>query len=341
MQRIKYIDISRSIAIFLIVLGHSIVHSLNSHIAYNIIYSFHVPLFFFISGFTFNSVGKKFFTFLRKKFFRIVIPYFIWALVFLIPYYLLGKNVDSSFGNLGSFNLIYNIGSIFYGVGAFYNLKQNTSLWFLPALFTMEIFFYFICKIKNNKNVIVLFILLLVSYMSYKFNKFILPFGINTFLNLGFFFYLGYVTKNYNLLKKMYRKKIYIIFFSIIGIFASIINDSISCVDYYYGNMLLFYLSSISLIFFTIMMAMSISEHKVLEYIGKNTMGILIFHKLIIVIFQNKIPVIGMWLRNSNWLIELIMGVIISIITIIICLWIVKILNKLKLNFLLGEKSSK
>ena len=64
MKRLTYIDVMRGFAIFFIVYGHSIVHSLNSHIAFNIVYSFHVPLFFVISGLTFSSINKRFFSFL-------------------------------------------------------------------------------------------------------------------------------------------------------------------------------------------------------------------------------------------------------------------------------------
>lgn len=343
MQRIKYIDILRAIAIFLIVFGHAIVHSLNSHIIFNIVYSFHVPLFFMISGFTFNNTGKEFKKFFKNKFFRIVVPYFIWALLFLIPYYLFGRDVKENLGNTGSFDLLENIYNVFYGVGAFSRLKQNTPLWFLPALFTMEIIFYIIFKIKDKikykyRDVLILIILFTLSCISYKFNTLIFPFGINTLLNLGFFFYFGYIIRNYSLIEKIYHKKICLIFLSIIGILAGVLNDNVSCVDYFYGNILLFYISSISLSLVIFSIARRISKSDILEYIGKNTMGILIFHKLIIVVFQNKIPIISKYLINSNWLVEMVISVIISVITIIICLGIDKVIKKLKLKALLGEK---
>lgn len=342
MKRLTYIDVMRGFAIFFIVYGHSIVHSLNSHIAFNIVYSFHVPLFFVISGLTFSSINKRFFSFLKNKFLRILIPYFIWSLLFLIPYYLFGKSVGESFGNTGSFNILENLYNILYGVGASSALKQNTPLWFLPALFSMEIIFYFICKLKGKKNhFIIMLFLFLVSMFSYKFISLILPFGLNTFLNLGIFFYFGYLMKEYKIIDIFYENKCLFILLLLVGVITSIINKSISCVDYYYGNIFLFYISSISLSLCTIFFSRLILKNEILEYIGKNSMGILIFHKLIIVTFQNKIPIINSLIRDSNFIVESLLGMVLSVITIIFCLFIIKILRIFKMNFLLGENLSK
>ena len=68
-KRIEYIDILRGIAMILVLIGH------NDTILTNYIYSFHIPLFFFISGLTYkgNSVSLK--EVIKKRFRNIVIPY--------------------------------------------------------------------------------------------------------------------------------------------------------------------------------------------------------------------------------------------------------------------------
>lgn len=340
MKRLSYIDITKGFAIFFIVLGHAIVHSLNSHFAFNIIYSFHVPLFFIMSGFTFESINKNFFHFLKNKIIRILIPYFIWSVLFLIPYYIFGKGVDEAFGNTGTFNFVDNIYSIIYGVGVNSLLKQNTPLWFLPALFTMEFIFYFLCKFKlKRSHAIICISLLLLSIISYKNITYVFPFGFNTFLNLGIFFYVGYLMKKFNWIDKYYSKKFLFFVFFIVGIIFSIINDSVSCVDYYYGNIYFFYITGFSLSLFVIFISKYINKCKIMEYIGRNTMSILIFHKLVIVFFQNKVLFVKTYLRNSNFLFELFLGIVISIITIVVCLLISKLIKTLKMNFLLGEKN--
>ena len=65
-NRIKYIDIAKAFAIIFIVLGHTILHSQHSEVFVKILYSFHVVLFFMLSGYTFNS-NKNLFHFLNQN----------------------------------------------------------------------------------------------------------------------------------------------------------------------------------------------------------------------------------------------------------------------------------
>ena len=88
--RNKQIDFVRGVAILIVVIGHVFQTTINEEdvLAYNIwslIRCFQMPLLFFISGFT---LSLKFpcedvFLFLKKKFFRLGIPYLFWAHVIL------------------------------------------------------------------------------------------------------------------------------------------------------------------------------------------------------------------------------------------------------------------
>lgn len=68
-ERLNYIDYMKTSGIYLIVLGHMFPCP-----GTNFIYSFSVPLFFFISGFLFYQ-SDSFNTFLRKNFYSLIIPY--------------------------------------------------------------------------------------------------------------------------------------------------------------------------------------------------------------------------------------------------------------------------
>lgn len=50
-NRIGYIDMSKGLAIILVIIGHSSFVPNNAKL---LLYSFHIPLFFFLSGFTLN-----------------------------------------------------------------------------------------------------------------------------------------------------------------------------------------------------------------------------------------------------------------------------------------------
>lgn len=342
-NRLSYIDIARAFAMIFIVLGHTLVHSEHCHLIFKFLYSFHVVLFFILSGYTFKT-NSSYLSFVKNKFIRIMIPYFVWAVLFLIPYMMFGGSVGSSIGTTSSFDLKTQLFNILYGNGNNAALKQNSSLWFLPALFTMEMLYYFIVNLsqKSRKyHLPILISMISISYITNIFFPIVLPWGINTVLEVGVFFYIGYLLKYYNFFERnsAFCNLNYIIPIFIIGLLACFLNDSIvSCIDYKYGYFTLALISGFCLSIVIIYIAFIINKNKVLEYIGKNTMGILIFHKLIILIFQTKLGVISRLLNNSNVLIELTLSLIVTILSIIFSLIGTKIVRKV-CPILIGENS--
>lgn len=343
-KRISFIDITRAFAIFFIALGHTLVHSEHCSMIFKIIYSFHVVLFFIISGYTFKiKEDESFWKFLKKKFLRIMIPYFIWSLLFLVPYLVLGHSVGDSLGTISSFDIKDQLINILYGNGNASALKQNSSLWFLPALFSMEIIYFYIIKLMNKNKKSEIPILLFSTVISYVtcYLPIILPWGINTALNLGLCFLIGYLLKKYNLLEKDKLFKLYyIIPLLIIGLLACFLNkEAVSCIDYVYGNFTLALLSGLSLSIIVMYISYIINNNKLLEYVGKNTMGILIFHKIIILVFQTKLGYISTILRNSNIFIEFSISLLVTILSIILSLVITLFIKKI-IPFVIGERKN-
>ena len=90
-ERLDWVDTARGIGIILVVYGHA----LRGHVtagAFNpawhadvqdtVIYSFHMPLFFFLAGlFARRSLAKGTGVFLREKAATLVYPYFLWSVV--------------------------------------------------------------------------------------------------------------------------------------------------------------------------------------------------------------------------------------------------------------------
>lgn len=340
-NRIKYIDIAKSIAIIIIVIGHTLVHSQHCSGIFRFLYMFNIALFFILSGYTFK-INCDFKPFIKRKFVRIMIPYFAWSTFFIIPYLIFGSKIGDSLGTTQTFNIFRIIKNTLYGNGIDNALKQNTSLWFLPALFSMECFYYFIIKIKNDKYDIVKFpILFIIGVVSAKFLSIHLPWGINTVIQIGVgTFYTGYLLAKYDIFKKIF-KPYYMVFFLLIGIAAILINtDNINYVNYTYGNYFIAFIIGISISLIIIYISYLIKENKVMEYIGRNTMGILIFHKIIILIIQTKLGNVSNLLRNSNLLIELLLTFFAVAISIIFSLIVTKIIRKI-CPILIGEKSNK
>lgn len=85
MVRNKTIDALKGYAITLVVLGHAIDHYINDSLnneVFRFIYSFHMPLFMFLSGYIiFGTVKKPEGKWLWSKVERLLIPFFIWFLI--------------------------------------------------------------------------------------------------------------------------------------------------------------------------------------------------------------------------------------------------------------------
>lgn len=343
-KRLEYIDIARGIAIILIVLGHTITYSQNCRIIYKIIYSFHVALFFIISGYTYKiKKEESFLTFFKRKFTRIMVPYYIWAFLFIIPFYIFGSSTGDAIGaNYSMLELKKIVFNVFYANGNLFALKQNSALWFLPSLFSMEIIYYYIIKkCDNNKNLTAIFLILefLIAIITYKFMKFIFPLGINTCLHYGIFYHIGYLMKKNNFMDSItFNNVLFLIIITITGLFAALLNYRVvSAIDYAYGNLYFAIFSGIFLSISVLIISKKIKRSKLLEYIGKNTMGILVFHKLMVVVMQSKLGIISNLLKKSNILIEIIVGMSIASIAIIFSLIINKVI-KIICPIMIGEK---
>lgn len=105
MQRVESVDLMKGIAILLVVLGHAIGAITSSHtivnipesffISYEVIYSFHMPVFFLIAGlFIERWTRKGWREAFKKKIYRLAVPYFAWG--FLMAVY---KQLGSSYAN--------------------------------------------------------------------------------------------------------------------------------------------------------------------------------------------------------------------------------------------------
>lgn len=112
-QRDVLIDYARGIAILIVYLGHSIIyHPIKlgdmykwCNLLLNMIESFHMPLFFFISGFLFAYSKKTNMQVINDKIKRLVIPYFFTMGVVIVAKMLLPGSMASQDNEGGNFLL--------------------------------------------------------------------------------------------------------------------------------------------------------------------------------------------------------------------------------------------
>lgn len=178
------INILRGISIVLVVLGHSFIGENNNILiryVIKVIYSFHMPIFFFVSGFlaikifNLDNIIEKF-KFLKNKFIKLMIPYFLVTLL-AIPI----KLVMNSFVKRK-----IEMSEVIIDMFVFPNKNPVASLWFIYTLFII-FFIAVICnKIKVNKMIYISLTCLLIS--AFFKVEFMNIYGV--FRNLVFF-YLG------------------------------------------------------------------------------------------------------------------------------------------------------
>ncbi len=152
-ERLNYIDFARGIGIILVILGHISYLSDGSRI---FIVSFHMPLFFVISGLLIylkKEVERDYKSSAYRKFNRMMIPYFVYSaagiLIYIVYYLLTGR--DGGFPTVVS-DIVQTL--TFYGFSV---------MWFLPAIFGAELLF--ILLLRRTKIPLILTIVLTAAAM--------------------------------------------------------------------------------------------------------------------------------------------------------------------------------
>lgn len=136
-------DVMRAIGIVLVALGHTL--GLNDQVQLWI-YSFHMPLFFFLSGYVLkeNRIQKTLQVNVKHYTQRLLVPYFAFSLLTYIPW-VFATRIYGADAKLNIHPLRPIIGT-FYGIGIDGWLQHNAMLWFLPCLFIVHFVYQLFAK---------------------------------------------------------------------------------------------------------------------------------------------------------------------------------------------------
>lgn len=180
-NRIVSLDVAKAICIILVVIGHYVPdNSPEWYVAiHDVIYTFHMPLFMFASGFVYIATKKNesYGTFILKKVKRLMVPY-ISTSVLVITIKLLTQ------GNMTVDNPV----TIMSYVKMLYSPEAGYFLWFIWALWWM---FVVVSLMKTAKSRLILFFLaVIVHFVPLKLPE---VFCIPQFKNMLVYFMLGVV----------------------------------------------------------------------------------------------------------------------------------------------------
>lgn len=130
-QRLLYLDAMKGILIILVIVGHTVQFNINDfqhNFVFRFIYSFHMPLFFMISGYlTYKKEYAK--TLIRKRAMQLLIPFVVWA-------FLLSSLETGAFDWSRTCRIL---------------LYPDNGLWFLYNLFVYCVLFNLSERFSNQK----------------------------------------------------------------------------------------------------------------------------------------------------------------------------------------------
>ncbi len=293
----------RGIAIFAVVLGHTL---RNATMVYPWLYCFHVPMCVYISGLVFSRRQICFSQFLKKKITSLMVPYYCFAILSILLYAILGNYMEKSIGGGYNLTLKDSICGMLYANAGSGLMRWNMPLWYIPMMFVLLIAAYFIYarNMSTKYGMLIFAVSIILGVLCYSIiNLDGLPFGCETAIYLFPFFALGMVVKHF--IPKIENAHWYIRILTgailiVLGTVLSPANGQISYNADYYGNngYMYFVLTAICLITgFTLCVSVFRNGVACIDYVGRNTMPIMLMHKFPILFF---VGVLGMTKRLVN-----------------------------------------
>lgn len=280
-QRVHYLDTIKGIGIILMIVTHSM--SGPSHFG-TWVFSFHMPLFFIVSGILFqmkapgqNEFRFTHWTFVKQKAFSILVPYAFFSLLIILWQVLL--SVVSHDGSI--------IDMVSNGVVRILSLRGMESLWFLPCLLLAELMFSAIYAYSPPKidyfalGICFLFVILNV-FANGKLPENIIGVFVRATMCCVFFaggYFFG------KIMQKFAEHK-YCRLFGTIMILLSIplsMKNGFSAIgNFSFGNVPLYYITAFLAVFGLIMLIYNVKNIPFVEYLGKNSIVLLCTNNLVI-----------------------------------------------------------
>ena len=232
MNRINWIDWAKCIAITMVVFGH-IPQREGSFLHYYIC-TFHIPLFFFISGYlTKSRIETK--EEIKKCTHSLIIPYILYNLIFY-PYWAirlyLDKNIDFS---IYDYIIKPIIGLILLQINSPISSSVNGVMWFVADLLIMRMIVHLCLHTSKSlffiKSIAILSIGIFFIAIS---QKIPFPRTIEGLFECMPIYLLGYLSKQYHWIEKISPKRNFFWALSLIciSIYVSIVNQDSESILY-------------------------------------------------------------------------------------------------------------
>jgi polysaccharide biosynthesis protein PslL len=296
--RIEWIDSCKGIGMIAVVLGHGV----TATITY--VYFFHMPLFFFLSGYLYRPKLKHL-DFLRRKALHLLIPYLSFLCLLSFPVYLydafqLARTVDLSLIDeikTFTFKLVYGGALLSNWLGTF---------WFVTCLFiTQQIYQILYTKISSKTSLI---LILVGAYCVAMFEywwlpKLLLPWSLDAVPMALAFYGFGHLAARQEIDMSRFSKLAICIIFGVTLLNYWSKLDLTFLMKYHdYGVVIINFLLAVAGIILSIHLAKIFSRdrfaNKVLSEIGSASMVILYVHQLVLLILTRSNAIASEVLRT-------------------------------------------
>lgn len=329
-ERIKWIDMAKGYGTILVIIGH-----LAQGFLKNEIYSFHMPLFFFLAGYVFFSEKYKVATFIKNKFRTLIVPYFFMGMVIIVCMWV--------------FHGIFSLADFMDGLSQLLIQKRFQAIWFLACLFFTEMLMFVLIKVLKNNHVLLTVIVLLITGMGFLYYRLggpALPWNIDICMISVFFFTFGYLMRQCGIFEKtgiLKKGIVTLIAVIVLQVICVIINTRLTNerVDMFYNQYACIPITLLASILgiLVVIYISNLKANNIILYVGQHSMIYFGWHHaLVIPILEIVYRYLGVFQNLEN---DILYGLYIGISTLIIllCLTIVDmVIRNTKLRVLLGIK---
>ena len=289
-ERIEWIDVSKGMGILLVIIGHCVYFGKFVH---NWIFSFHMPLFFILSGLFFQKNTLQNFFFKKTK--QLIFPYIIFCIIGIIITLIIPQWRYITFTEI--------LKDIYLG---YPNSINISSIWFLICLFIAMLLLNLILHILKKNALIgysVLFFIILYGFILGRFPKILsifplkrMPFDSDSACVALLFPWIGYQFKEQILKiielfndKSLLQKWMLIIISLTISITLVLLNGRVNLHGITFNNELFYITESIIGFIFVIFLSQILVLQKVLanflKWFGTNSLKIMGTQAIVIRLF--------------------------------------------------------
>lgn len=312
-NRIEAIDVAKGIGMLFVIFAH-----INyTKAPLTVIYSFHMPLYFILSGMMFDrSRYSGFSQFIKRRFFSLIVPYLIFQFISLAFFFLSEIVFSGSSPEIADQGITY-ITQVFISQGS--ANMFNRPMWFVLCLFAVEIIYYLISSLNKIAVAVICAVATVAGWLLESdimpFNSSVLPWSLDSALFSMGFYALGNIFAQSvkstitKVSQSKYKAIICILIFlcsTAVLIPLALLNGKISIGSKDLNNGFLLYLTGIAGTIFIISLSILLQKARIFQFMGQTSFYIMGIHYLLRMVISKVYVILGIPAYNSESLTECI-----------------------------------